>query len=40
LGYSFSKLNASVDKPGEARLPSLNPKQPLSGEVVYIYAKC
>jgi len=34
------KLNASINKPNKARLPSLNPEQseisPLNGEVVYV----
>jgi len=38
------KLNASVNKPNKARLPSLKPKQkeipPLNGEVVYNLRKC
>jgi len=40
------KLNASINEPNKAQVPSLNPKQseisPLNGEVVYnlIYVKC
>jgi len=38
LRYSFSKLNAFINKPDKARLPSLDPKQSEispKGEVVY-----
>ena len=36
---NLHKLNASINKPNKARVPSMNPKQceksPLNGEVVY-----